>query len=138
MFCMCIKKESLCLVFHSFFASAMLIAWSPMTGPSCLHTTTDICHGRPVSYHNLRQESQLIPLASGGGVFQYRPPGQEEAAPVWRTLPCSVNQIINMQNRLNMHNVHTKSGIRTEIERSYPADTSKLCIYQTRQRCHAV
>jgi hypothetical protein len=66
----------------SFFASAMLIAWSPMTGISCSHTTTDIRHGRPVSYHNLRPESQLIPFASGRGSFQYRPPGQDEAAQV--------------------------------------------------------
>jgi hypothetical protein len=76
---------SLPLVFQ-FFASAMLIAWSPMTGPNCSHTTTNIRHGRPVSYHNLRPECQPIPLASGRGSFQYRPLGQEEAAPVWRTL----------------------------------------------------
>ncbi len=72
----------------SFFALAMLqvIAWSPMTGPSCSHTTTDIRLGRLVSYHNLRPVSPLIPLASGRGSLQYCPPGQEEAAPVWRTL----------------------------------------------------
>ena len=70
----------------SFFSWPMLIAWSPMTGPSCSHTTTDIRHGRPVSYHNLRLESQPIPLASGRGSFQYCPPGPEEAAPVWRKL----------------------------------------------------
>jgi hypothetical protein len=64
----------------------MLIAWFPMTGPSCSHNTTDIRHGRPVSYHTLRPESQLISLASGRGSFHYLPPGQEEAAPVWRTL----------------------------------------------------
>ena len=67
----------------------MLIAWSPMTGLSCLHTNTDIRHGRSVSYHNLRLESQVtqgIPYASRKGSLQYRPPGQEEAAPVWRTL----------------------------------------------------
>jgi hypothetical protein len=64
----------------------MLIVWSPMTGPSCSHTTTDIRHGRPVSYHNLLPESQSTLLASGRGSFQYCPPGQEEAAPVWMTL----------------------------------------------------
>jgi hypothetical protein len=70
----------------SFFAWPMLIAWSPMTGPSCSHTITDIRHGRPVSYHNLRPESQPTLLASGRGSFQYCPPGQEEAAPVWMTM----------------------------------------------------
>ncbi len=46
-------KERVLAYGFSVFASAMLIAWSPMTGPSCSHTTTDIRHGRPVSYHNL-------------------------------------------------------------------------------------
>ncbi len=66
-------KEGVLASGVSFFASAMLIPWSPITGPSCLHTTTDIRHGRPVSYHNLRPESQLILLASGRASFQYRP-----------------------------------------------------------------
>jgi hypothetical protein len=72
----------------SFFAPATLIAWTPMTGPSCLHTTTDIGHGSPASYHNLRPEIQPITLASGMGSFQYRPTpaGQEEVATVWMTL----------------------------------------------------
>jgi hypothetical protein len=77
-------KESVLASGVLFFTAAMLIAWFPMTGPSCSHTTTDIGHCSPVSYHNLRQESQLIPFASGRGSFQYRPLGQEEAAPVWR------------------------------------------------------
>ncbi len=80
------NKESVLASDVSFFASAMLFAWSPMTGPSCSHTANDVRHCRPVPYHSLRQESQLIPLASRRGPFQYPPTGHEEAAPVRRTL----------------------------------------------------
>ncbi len=59
----------------SCFAAAMLFGWFSMTGPNCSHATTDIRHGRSVSHHNLRPESQLILLASRKGIVPVSPTG---------------------------------------------------------------
>ncbi len=67
----------------SFFASPMLITWSPMTGPtgSCSHTTTDIRHGRSVSYHNIwKGIVPVLPIGTRGSR-----PSMEDTGTTYKT-----------------------------------------------------